>query len=54
MVFSFNGTMWNVSLYQNTLTESPDLSVIAKKYGGGGHAGACGFMVKDINQILKK
>ena len=23
--------------------QDKDLSIIAKKYGGGGHAGACGF-----------
>jgi nanoRNase/pAp phosphatase (c-di-AMP/oligoRNAs hydrolase) len=25
-----------------------DLSLIAKKYGGGGHAGACGFQCAEL------
>ena len=32
-----------VSLYHALGHEHQDLSVIAKKYGGGGHRGACGF-----------
>ena len=32
-----------VSLYHAPGHEDIDLSVIAKKYGGGGHRGACGF-----------
>ncbi len=54
MVFSYTGTKWTVSLYQNLLCPTKhDLSLIAVKYGGGGHAGACGFQVEDINTILK-
>jgi oligoribonuclease NrnB/cAMP/cGMP phosphodiesterase (DHH superfamily) len=43
---------WAVSLY-GTDENDIDLSVIAKKWGGGGHAKACGFQVEDINKILK-
>jgi oligoribonuclease NrnB/cAMP/cGMP phosphodiesterase (DHH superfamily) len=32
---------WTVSLY----SKSVDVSIIAKKYGGGGHVGAAGFVV---------
>lgn len=32
-----------ISLYHALGHEHQDLSVIAKKYGGGGHRGACGF-----------
>ncbi len=56
MVFSYNGKKekWDVSMYKNEASSQEiDLSVIAKKYGGGGHAGACGFMVDDINQVIK-
>lgn len=35
----FNGEKWFVSLYSQKI----DVSEIAKKYGGGGHAGASGF-----------
>lgn len=41
---------WKVSMY----TEKPniDLSVIAKKYGGGGHAGAAGFQPNNPGYFL--
>ena len=40
---------WKVSLYNCTsLTAKPRLSDIAIKYGGGGHAGACGFQAKTL------
>lgn len=37
------------------LREDIDLSVIARKYGGGGHRNACGFRLafEDVAQILK-
>jgi hypothetical protein len=37
---------WTFSLY--TTNKDVDLSVIAKKYGGGGHPGACGFSLDYI------
>jgi hypothetical protein len=40
---------WRVSMYT---TKDLDLSVLAKKWGGGGHARACGFQVTDINKVL--
>lgn len=44
--FNWDGKQWRVSLY----TDKPgvDLSPIAVKYGGGGHAGACGFRAEKI------
>lgn len=41
MPFSYNGRYktWSYSMYSKTV----DVSVIAKKYGGGGHMGAAGF-----------
>ncbi len=41
LTFGFTNGGWTVSMY----TDKPnvDVSVIAKKFGGGGHAGACGF-----------
>lgn len=51
MPFQFNGSVWRISMYSS----SPwiDCSAIAKKYGGGGHAGAARFTVRDINTIFK-
>lgn len=46
--FNWSGTDWRVSLYHAPGKEQHDLSLIAVKYGGGGHRGACGFRVKDI------
>jgi oligoribonuclease NrnB/cAMP/cGMP phosphodiesterase (DHH superfamily) len=37
-------TGWTVSLYSQTV----DVSEIAKKYGGGGHSGAAGFICKEL------
>lgn len=53
LTFRYNGKDWTVSLYGNELCRNPkDLSKIAVKYGGGGHANACGFSVKNINEVL--
>lgn len=41
--FFFNGREFVVSLYHAGHRKDLDLSTIAKKYGGGGHKGACGF-----------
>lgn len=41
--FYWNGKDWNVSMYHAPHRKDIDLSVIAVKYGGGGHKGACGF-----------
>ena len=41
--FKWTGTDWSVSLYHAPGKEHLDLSLIAVKYGGGGHRGACGF-----------
>lgn len=48
MPFSFNGEKWTYSLYSKTV----DVSEIAKKYGGGGHRGASGFVNAEL--ILHK
>lgn len=41
--YFWNGKQWMMSLYHAKHRTDLDLSVIAKKYGGGGHKGACGF-----------
>lgn len=42
---------WSFSLYNDD--GRVDCSSIAKEYGGGGHKGASGFIVDDINLIVK-
>lgn len=44
IAFAFNGKEWIVSMYST----STDVSVICKKYGGGGHKAAAGFHVKEL------
>lgn len=46
----FNGTKWQYTAFSNKV----DCSVIAKKYGGGGHAGAAGFYDKKMLFPKKK
>jgi oligoribonuclease NrnB/cAMP/cGMP phosphodiesterase (DHH superfamily) len=46
--FTYNGKYWTVSLYHSKYKKENDLSIIAKKYGGGGHKGACGFTCKQL------
>ena len=46
MPFNFDGknNVWNFSLY--TTKDDVDILSIAKSFGGGGHAKACGFQLK--------
>lgn len=44
--YRFDGKRFSISLYHAPGKEQHDLSAIAKKYGGGGHRGACGFIVE--------
>jgi hypothetical protein len=46
--FAWRDGQWAVSLYHAPGKEHHDLSEIAKKYGGGGHRGACGFRTKTL------
>lgn len=46
--FAWRDGKWNVSLYHAPGKEHHDLSLIAVKYGGGGHRGACGFRVDKL------
>jgi len=43
LAFYFNGKENTFSLYHAAHRKDLDLSLIAVKYGGGGHRGACGF-----------
>lgn len=42
--FVFNGKDWRVSLYSSKV----DVSEIANEHGGGGHAGAAGFVCNEL------
>jgi nanoRNase/pAp phosphatase (c-di-AMP/oligoRNAs hydrolase) len=44
--FCFDGKQWTVSMY--TKNKEIDVSIIAKKYGGGGHKNAAGFQCKEL------
>lgn len=44
--FNWSGKDWRISLYHAPGKERHDLSLIASKYGGGGHRGACGFRME--------
>jgi uncharacterized protein len=46
--FNWNGKAWVISLYHAPGKEHIDLSKIAVRYGGGGHAGACGFQTDTL------
>jgi hypothetical protein len=46
--FNWNGRVWTVSLYHANHRKDLDLSVIAKKWGGGGHRGAAGMTMKSL------
>jgi len=46
--YMFNGKVWTVSLYHANHRKDIDLSEIAKKHGGGGHKGACGFTCEQL------
>ena len=46
--FRYDGQKWTVSLYGVPHRPDVDLSVIAMKYGGGGHKQACGFQASQL------
>ena len=48
--FNWDGKQWRVSLYSDK--PNIDLSEVAKKYGGGGHRGACGFRTEKLPFML--
>ena len=50
--FWYNGNEWCFSLYNDN--GKVDCSELAAQFGGGGHAGAAGFRVKDINKFLEE
>lgn len=49
MPFSFNGKTYKFSIFT---TKDIDCHLLARKFGGGGHKKAAGFVVNDLNVIL--
>ena len=47
MVFFWNGGIrkWRFSLYHSEVPADKPLNVVARHFGGNGHAGACGFQM---------
>jgi hypothetical protein len=50
--YYYNGRHWKVSFYGVPHKPDVDLSVIAKKYGGGGHRQACGCEFEELPPFL--
>jgi oligoribonuclease NrnB/cAMP/cGMP phosphodiesterase (DHH superfamily) len=50
LLFHYNVNKWIFTLYSDTT----DVSIIAKKLGGGGHKGAAGFHVDNIELFLNQ
>lgn len=48
--FWYDKREWAFSLYNDN--GEVDCSAIAKQYGGGGHRGAAGFRIKNLNEIF--
>lgn len=48
LAFFWSGKDFTVSMYHAAHRKDLDLSEIAKRFGGGGHRGACGFRVKSL------
>lgn len=46
--FKWDGDQWQISLYHIDDKTDIDLSLIAVKFGGGGHRGACGFRMSTV------
>jgi Exopolyphosphatase-related proteins len=50
IIYNYQDSMWKVSFRS---VPEVDVSVIAKKYGGGGHKNAAAFVLKSPNPMLK-
>lgn len=53
LAFCYDGRKWTVSLYHARHRMDLDLSTIARKYGGGGHRGACGFTASKLPFLVE-
>ena len=54
LLYHYDGDEWKYSIYchKKYLKQGYDASIIAKDYGGGGHAGASGFSTKNLLELL--
>jgi hypothetical protein len=52
LAYHWNGKHWKFSLYGVPHKPTLNLSVVSKKYGGGGHAQASGFQLSMLPQEL--
>ena len=52
IAFGWDGNKWNVSL--RSAKNGPDVSVLAKKYKGGGHVHSSGFQCQELPFKLRK
>lgn len=52
--FAYDGRKWSVGLYSEDKRTGIDVSEIARKYGGGGHPGAAGFVSETMPDFLKE
>ena len=54
LLYHYDGDTWKYSIYchKKYLEQGYDASIIAKDYGGGGHAGASGFSTKNLLEVL--
>lgn len=50
LTFSWRNSQWAISMYRpvEKVKDGIDLSKIAKEFGGGGHANACGFQCNKL------
>jgi nanoRNase/pAp phosphatase (c-di-AMP/oligoRNAs hydrolase) len=51
LVFWYKDNKWHFSLYNDN--GEVDCSAITKQYGGGGHKGAAGFIIDNLNKVIK-
>ena len=49
--FYFTGKKWKWSI--RSLKDGIDVTPVARKFGGGGHAGACGFTAAEFSDFFK-
>lgn len=54
LLYHYDRDVWKYSIYchKKYLEQGYDASIIAKDYGGGGHAGASGFSTKNLLELL--